>query len=192
MAEHHAFDPRRLPHQDALTALELFCQSAKISFDQTAAARALHEAARAIPGDDWPTWSQRLVEVGESVHLRIRSIESGLQDALTFVASGTPVVTCVQDPDGRLRWFLLAETRGRRVRLVDTDDVGNDSWLSLAALRRQLGLTKKRAECRWIIGQPALSCEPPARDAADQGSHQHLRPLTRLIGLLRPRNKTSG
>ena len=188
MSEQYSYHLRHNPSQDALAALELFCTTAKITFDRTAAARVLYEAERAVPGDDWSSWSRRLVEVGESLHLRVRSIESSLDDALTFVRHGIPVVTCVQDAEGHLRWFLLAEARGQRLRLVSSDESQADSWISRSALRSKLGLTGKNSECRWIIGQAALSCEPPRHnDEGDQHAEpHHLAPLARLVGLLRP------
>lgn len=136
MKQELGYGPMHDPPQHALAALERFCTAAKISFDRTSAARALYEAERAIPGDDWPTWSRRLVEVGESVHLRVRSVESSLDDALQFVRHGIPVVTCTQSPTGQLKWIQLVEARGSRVRRIDGDDANTDSWVSLAALRR--------------------------------------------------------
>ena len=47
--------------------------------------------SRAIPGDDQQTWARRLVEVGESLNLRVRSVECNLSDALTFVRQGIPL-----------------------------------------------------------------------------------------------------
>ena len=58
------------------------------------ASRVLAEAERVIPAANRRSWSQPLVEVGESVNLRIRSVDCPLDDALAFVREGAPVATC--------------------------------------------------------------------------------------------------
>ena len=179
--------PTSLP--DALRALELFCAAAQISFDRTLAARALGESERAIPGDDWPTWSRRLVEVGESLQLRIRSIESNLEDVLSFVQQGSPIATSINNAAGELSWIVLAEARGRRVRIVTTHESNSDAWISIHRLKRLLGLPHQNSQCRWVIGQAALACAPPSMNAEASHHHEHVAPLTRLIGLLRPEKK---
>ena len=183
-------DPRpRVPSRDALSVLEMFSAAAGIAFDRILAARALGESERAIPGDDWQTWSRRLVEVGESLSLRIRSIETNLDDALTFVRQGTPVATTVAANDGELRWVLVAEARGRKARIVKADDTRADTWISIRRLRKLLGLSKESSYCRWVIGQAALACDPPRISADSHQTAKHLDPLFRLIGLLRPEKK---
>ncbi len=180
---------QRASFQDALRVLEILSTAAQVSFDRILAGRALGEATRAIPGDDWQTWSRRLVEVGESLSLRIRSIESRLEESLTFVHQGMPVATCVAGAAGELRWFVLAEARGRRVRVVATDASGEDSWLSLRQLRKVLALEEKNSHFRWVIGQPALACEHSSHDADHQDAAEHVAPFTRLMGLLRTEKK---
>ncbi len=183
-------DPQRhQPSQHALRVLESFASTAQIAFDRILASRALGEAERAIPGDDWPAWSRRLVEVGESLNLRIRSIEAPTSEVLTFVRQGIPMATCVASDTGELQWVLLAGMRGRRVNVLTTSGPRQDNWMSPRRVRRLLGLTAPDATCRWVIGQAALSCQRESHGSDDQHAHDHLPPLWRLTGLLRPEKK---
>ena len=177
-------------HKDALRVLELFSTSARVSFDRILAARALGEAERAITGDDWQAWSRRLIEVGESLNLRIRSIEANLEEALTFVQQGMPIATCIDEGEGRLRWLIIVGSRGHRIRVAATDDGASaGTWISARRLRKLLGLSSSSTHCRWIIGQPALACEPPSRNSQHRVGDEHITPLARLIGLLQPEKK---
>lgn len=180
---------RHLPNDDALRVLELISASAGVSFDRILATRALGEALRAIPGDDWQTWARRLVEVGESLHLRIRSIETSVDEALNLARQGMPVATCVAGAEGGLSWILVADARGRRVQVVTSGDSKAGTWISVRRLRGMVGLAKKASPCRWIVGQPALACEPSNRNSDQHGTDEHLPPLARLIGLVRPEKK---
>ena len=70
-------DPRQHgAAHEALVTLKAFSTAARLAFDRLLAARVLSEAERAIPGDDWGAWSRRLVEVGESLNLRVRSVRA--------------------------------------------------------------------------------------------------------------------
>ncbi len=180
---------RSMPSQDALCVLECFSASARVAFDRTVAARALGEAERAIPGADWQAWSRRMVEVGESLHLRIRAVESNLDDALAFLRQGTPVATCAPGPDGTLKWMLLSEIRRNRIRVVATDNPDLDTWTHISKVRRTLRQSQKKSQCRWVVGQPALACDAPNHDTGRHKAQHHLPPLQRLFGLLRPEKK---
>ncbi len=61
--------PAQDSSNDALRVLEVFAATGHVAFDRIHAGRALSEAERAIPGNDCDTWSQRLIEVGESLNL---------------------------------------------------------------------------------------------------------------------------
>jgi putative ABC transport system ATP-binding protein len=174
--------------QAAFRVLEVFSGAARVAFDRVLAARAIGEAERAIPGDDWSTWSRRLVEVGESLNLRIRSIESSVADALTLVGQGVPVVTSVPGAGttDEPRWILLAEARRGRARMVSLNRAGDDQWIRERDLSDRLGLGSPQEPCRWVLGQPALACAPPGEHDGHSGRHGHLPPLKRLIHLLRP------
>jgi len=166
--------------EDALKTLERFSTAANISFDRLLAARTVGEAVNAIPGDDWNAWSMRLVEVGETLNLRIRSVDATLNDAITFVRNGTPVACCVED-DGGLLWVIASEAKGRKIKIITSDDE-SDYWVTIRALRQQLGMPSRRSEARWAIGQPAMGCS-----AGSEGpSAKPVSPLQRLIKLMIP------
>lgn len=178
----------QMQSEDAIRVLELFSGAAQITFDRILAARVLGEAERAISGDDWQSWSHRLIEAGESLSLRIHSTELSLEDALTFVQQGVPVAACIEEADGDLTWVLISGARGRKVRIVSDRITQSDSWVKISTLRKLLQISKKSATTRWLVGQPALACEPPSSHQGQDKDHehQHLSPLLRLIGLLRP------
>lgn len=170
--------------EDALRILQQFAQGSRVTFDRILASRVLSEVERAIPGSDAQTWARRLVEVGESMNLRVRWIEGTLDEALTLARQGIPVATSLEEPGGRLHWLLIAEVRGRRVRLYEVNRGPQDRWLSLRGLRKLLGLNAAAARRHWVIGQAALACEPTPPHAADHGAAEHLSPLARLLGIL--------
>jgi len=200
---------RLSPKDGALGVLEAFAQSARISFNRILANRALEEAERAISGDDCQTWSLRMVEVGESLDLRIRIVESDLDDALTFVQQGIPVATCLSNQardesahdnlaGGDMQWVLLAQVRGRRLRIASLD-ASPDTWITLSAFRERLGAANGNAKRRWVVGQAAMSCDAglSSVDGSDQGHGRadahtggdhdsHVPPLRRLLRLMRP------
>lgn len=183
----------------ALTVLELFSVAANQPFDRLVASRLLTEAARAIPGEDASAWARRLVEVGESVDLRIRSIECDLNDVLVFSRQAIPVAMCRMGQQERPEWLLIAETRGSKVRLVDTEDLKRERWVSYRVLRQMLGAADGTSTVRWVVGQPAMACEAASnRGEASQddhghnghnghhGHHDHPEPLNRLFALIWP------
>ena len=145
----------------------------------------LGEAQRAIPGDDVQAWSRRLVEVGESLNLRLLSVECTLAEALAFVSQGKPVTTSEPAADGSGEWILLVESRGRRVRLASVDTTRPDCWVTLAELRRRLGRSARSARRNWVVGQPALACEYQHSHADDHAAGHGPSPLARLFGLIR-------
>ena len=204
-AEHEQPPPPR-PGAEPLSILEAFSAAAGVPFDRILAARVLGEAERAIPGAESDTWSQRLVEVGESLNLRIRTIDAGLDAALTFLTQRIPVATYVEGPEaGEGRCYLLTELRGRRVKLTSVQG-GSDEWLTLRKLRNRLNLDSINTQRRWVIGQSAMSCDPSNGSHAahhhehehgshghaagsaghDSGSHHGPPPLKRLLQILRP------
>lgn len=205
----HAEDeqtPRPRQGAEALNILEAFAAAAGVSFDRILAARGLGEAERAIPGAESDTWSQRLVEVGESLNLRIRTIDTGLDAALNFLTQRIPIATYVQTSEASAgQCYLLTELRGSRVKLISISG-GSDEWLTLRKLRERLNLDSMTTQRRWVIGQAAMSCDPsnggqtahnhvhdqgdhghPAGSADhDAGSHHGPPPLARLLQILRP------
>jgi ABC-type bacteriocin/lantibiotic exporter with double-glycine peptidase domain len=179
----------RAPAQNALRALEVFSASAQLTFDRVLAGRVLSESQNAVSGNDAQAWSRRLVQVGESLNLRIRSVEGTVQDALLFVRQGIPVAYCGDAPTGEVQWCILVEASGRKVRVASRDSAEPDVWVSQRKLRKTLGLDARTSRARWVIGQAALGCQPPLRSPDHQSGDQRLSPLARLFGLVRPEKK---
>ena len=186
-------DPDNSPDL-ALRVLEAFAESAHITFDRSLARRALSEAEDAVPGNDAVAWSRRLVEVGESLDLRVRTVDCTLSEALLFVRQGIPVAVCEEQVDtvteelSSLRWYVLSRMRGRRVGFLDIQQRSEHPvWLTPRALQRRLGLVSQAARIRIVIGQAALACQAPHGD--DDHQHGHISPLSRLAGLVRPEKR---
>ncbi len=175
--------------QPALRVLERFAAQAGAAFDRILAGRALGEAERAIPGDDADTWSRRLIEVGESLNLRVRSIEGSLHNMLTFVQQGVPVATCVVRPKSEPLWFLITKCRGRKVRLSSLSGNAADRWISTRQLRKQVGLLSAQSAHRWIVGQAALACDSGPGQLGSPSADKPLKPFARLLRLARPERK---
>ena len=153
----------QLEVDDALRILEEFSAAAQLRFDRTLAARGLGEAERAIPGDDAATWARRLVEVGESIDLRVQLLECTLQEALAFVRQGMPVATGIEQQDGALRWVLVCEVRGRRVRLRDLESARVRSLGFPAELATAVGRSGRPTvgDCGWWASARWLARPPP-------------------------------
>ncbi|MCA9208274.1 MAG: ABC transporter ATP-binding protein [Planctomycetales bacterium] len=182
----HATPQDRHAAEGAQRVLEAFAASAHIQFDRIVAGRVLSESGRAITGDDAGTWARRLVEAGESLNLRVRYVECTLADAMTFVQQGTPVAHCSSAGDGTLHWFILRECKGRKTRVTSLHQVVADQWMTSRKVIRHLGLESPTARTRWVIGQPALSCQAPGRSVSSMAPAKKLSPLSRLLGFLRP------
>lgn len=179
----------------ALQVLETFSTAAQISFDRSVAGRVLSEAEHAIEGNDARTWSRRLVEVGESLNLRVLSAECDFSDMLSFVQQRIPVAVCLEGSDGRLQWFIMTETKRRKIRVTSLNTGTGEIWVSMRRLKRMLGITSRSSTVRCIVGQIALACQSSGRSrnggayGDDKKPQKPLPPLTRLLGLLRPEKK---
>jgi len=173
----------------ALEVLEVFSEAAQMTFDRILASRVLGEAERAVAGDDAQAWARRLVDVGEVLNLRVRYLERTLREACTFVRQGIPVAFCEENVDGRLRWSMLTEAKGRRIRLTPLPLGDDEQWVSVGRLRKLLGLPSSKSRGRWVIGQAAFACQLPQALSAGLPPQQTPTPLARLIGLIRPEKK---
>jgi putative ABC transport system ATP-binding protein len=178
--------PQPIPTAESLQVLEQFSNRARIAFDRILASRVLIEAQRAIPGAGATVWEQQLVEVGESLNLRVRSLDGTLDDMLHFVRQGVPVATCVEDPRGEFHWLLITEVHRRRVHVADLARERVDVRLSLRSLRQRLGIQAPTDQRRWVIGQAAYGCQAASNGTGAQGSHIEVTPFARLMGLVRP------
>lgn len=185
MADSQSAQFRTQNHESALQTLERFATAAEMTFNRFLAARALNEAENAIPGEDWASWSRRMVEVGEALQLRIRSFEASLTEAAVYLQQGAPMATCVVTTTGDLRWIVFDKAKGRRFRMASSQAGEPQQWVSRSELRRLLQLPGKSETCRWVIGQAAYSCGGISGEtgATDQA------PLRRLLHFIRPEKK---
>ena len=175
-------------HDSAMQTLERLAASAGVTFDRFLAARALSEAENSIPGRDWVSWSRRLVEVGESLQLRIRSIEASLDEIAVYLQPGAPVATSVTNANGELVWLIFDKSKGGHLRKISTHDGEASQWMSPRKLRRLLNLQSKKETCRWVIGQAAFSPGGQA-DFSEAERGKQLAPLRRLFKFIRPEKK---
>ena len=172
---------------EAIRVLEFFARGARVTFDRPLAMRTVTETVRAIPGDDALTWSGRLVEAGESLNLRIGATDLTVWEVLRLVGQGVPVCVCRElvneTRPTSLAWFALAERKGRRVRIAAIDE-GKDEWVRVSRLPKLFGVPNDKTPFRCITGQAALPCEAVATE--QDGKPRPVKPLERLVGLLRP------
>jgi putative ABC transport system ATP-binding protein len=190
MADQALYGPKwQKQIDDALKILEEFSAASELRFDRIVATRGLGEAERAIPGDDLATWARRLVEVGESLDLRVQWLVCSLQDALSCVRQGIPVATGIEQPDGSIQWVLIKQARGRRVRWSRLGSDATDEWVSLRRCRRVLQAQTPDDSRIWVVGQPALACEAAAAPEPEHGhghggSHPEVTPFSRYWALM--------
>jgi len=195
-----AFDPVAA----AADALEQFARSADVSFERPQAIRLLREAENSVPGDDCGAWTQRLIDAGNALALRVRGIECTFAEALDFVRQGIPVLGFSRNmQDGQDAWLMICRFQGRRILVSVWNGEREDRNVSVRAVRRKLAIKGSPRETgRWVIGQAALPCEAASirgeaaathhqhGSAADGHSrdfhHDHVSPVTRLIRLMRP------
>jgi ABC-type bacteriocin/lantibiotic exporter with double-glycine peptidase domain len=195
MADQALYGPRRQKQiDDALRILEEFSVASELRFDRIVATRGLGEAERAIPGDDLVTWARRLVEVGESLDLRVQWLVCSLNDALSCVRQGIPVATGIEQPDGSIQWLLISQIRGQRVRWNRLESGAADEWVSLRHCRRVLQAQTADDSRIWVVGQPALACETVAargfgHDDGHGGSHPEVAPFSRYWALMVPERR---
>jgi ABC-type bacteriocin/lantibiotic exporter with double-glycine peptidase domain len=181
--------------QPVLQVLDIFSKSAGVSLDRLVAGRVLAETEQAVGGGSAHAWARRLVEAGESVNLRIRSVECSLREVLDFVRQGTPVAICVERLPGaadesdtapvEVQWLVLTRAKGRRILVARPEAGDAEQWMSLRKLQRTLGLASVASPSRWIVGQPALGCQAPAGMKSPTGNTT-LTPFWRFAYLIRP------
>ncbi len=171
--------------QTASRTLEFFASRSEVSFDRPLGLRTVTEMIRAIPGDDYRVWGQRLVEAGESLNLRIRSSDLKLQQAIRLVREGLPVAACITHRDesvGTTWWIALDQYRRGLVKVINLADETSE-WMSVRQLKNRLRSYSGNDELRWITGQPTMPCDPKL------GKNDSVRPVTpleRLLGLMKP------
>ncbi|WP_158545465.1 peptidase domain-containing ABC transporter [Bremerella cremea] len=168
--------------------LAQFAATARVSFDRGQARRLLHEAERAIPGEESAAWGCRLVEVGESINLKVRTLDASVDRIIAFVHDGTPIAFGVDDEAGQTHWRIITQVKGSQVHVLEPL-VESERWISLRNLRKELSLESKDAKYRWLIGQPALSCQTPSRPTKTPSAQGGQKPFSRLVSLFIPERR---
>lgn len=182
--------------RSVLRVLEILARASGVTFNRILAERVLGESARSTGGEDAQSWARRLVEVGESMNLRIRTVDCSFAESLAFVRKGVPTaVLCDPEssadgnqPPSETRWLVLVGTKGRRIRVLVPGPDEREVLMSARQLRQAIGRPAVATRGPWIIGQPAFECQPPAQSPV-RNSHEPLSPLARLLGLLRPEKR---
>ncbi|MEM8678716.1 MAG: ATP-binding cassette domain-containing protein [Planctomycetota bacterium] len=188
MTSSHDPQSNTMKAKQAARMLEFFADKSKLSFDRPLAIRTVAEMMRTIPGDDYRTWGQRLVEAGASLNLRIRSTDLTLDDVIKMAREGIPVAACFAEDnlasDSPVNWIALEAYRRGRVQVVNFAD-DTSVWMGKRQLRHLLRGFADRKELRWITGQPALPCEVQTQRTPGVTSGP-IRPFERLLGMIRP------
>lgn len=170
---------QRTDQETAVWILENFASSAELSFDRLLATRAVNEATRAIPGEGPRTWASRLLEAGESVNLRIRTVDASINEILQFLRQQLPVCAPLAGEPG---YLLLLESRGGKVRVVAPTDDG-PRWIALRKLSQLLEVANRTERRNWIVGQAAFPCFTSSRLGDTMG--RGMTPFRRVLGMIR-------
>lgn len=145
-----------------MNVLALFAQTTSVTFDRLVARRALDETVQAISGETWQAWASRLMEVGESVNLRIRSVECTLQEALTFANQRIPIAICLGGEESvdddlsdcsaqTLSWVVLTHASSRRVHVKRFDNAEHEEIMTTRRLRNTLQMQSASSTCRFML-----------------------------------------
>ena len=172
----------------ATRILEFFATASHVSFDRPLAIRTVTEMVRAIPGDDFRVWAQRLVEAGESLNLRIRSTDLRLQDVVRLVRERVPVAACFatagDSGDLSAQWIVLEAYRRGKFKVLNLAD-DSTRWMSSGALKRLLKQYREANELRWVTGQAAMPCDITLPSKSRLFKKKTIKPLERLLGILK-------
>ena len=175
-----------LSNKAAVKVLEFFAKHSQLTFNRPLALRTVTELARAIPGGDFRTWGQRLVEAGESLNLRVRSTDLTIREAIRLVREGIPVAACFtenSEAEGdSVRWLSITKVRRGKILVADFAK-DSQSWVTPRRLKKMLSTAHKAKEIRWITGQPTLPCSVEVAGAAKRP--KKIKPFERLLSLMR-------
>ena len=170
----------------ATRMLRFFASASNLSFDRPLATRTVTELVRAIPGDDYRVWGQRVVEAGESLNLRIRSTDLNFKDLTRMVRERVPVAACfaLDNSDEPGRWLALSEYKRGKFHVLDLAGEEGE-WISARRLRKMLREYRDSHELRWITGQPAMPCDITLQSPVGQNANRPVKPFERLIGIIK-------
>ncbi len=176
-----------LSTKTSVKVLEFFAKESQLTFNRPLASRTVTEMVRAIPGADFRTWGQRMVEAGESLNLRIRSTDLTVREAVKLVREGIPVAACFSANDEStdtesVRWIALSNPRRGKVKVNDFA-TSEESWASVRQIKQLLKDANRNQEIRWITGQPTLPCSIDVPGSPE--NTRKIKPLERLSALMR-------
>ncbi|WP_169977254.1 ATP-binding cassette domain-containing protein [Tautonia rosea] len=174
--------------ESALEALDAIAQSMGLDLDLADAMRALAEAERAIPGTWQETWADRLERAGAAMGLRIERSDQPAQEILTRSYPLTPLLAFLERDDGP-RWILVTASKAGQVRYAIFNEPSqrerpSPRWASADEIERRLGPDADRV--RWAMVQPLTPLEGMRGGRFEQEVAVPLKPLSRLIALLKP------
>jgi ABC-type bacteriocin/lantibiotic exporter with double-glycine peptidase domain len=173
---------------EAVQVLEVLANASMVRFERMTARQVLNESLDATGGDDAEGWARRLVEVGDSVGLRVRRIECRFDEVVTVLRQGLPVAAWVSDPETGWRWWVFTGAKGRKIAVHDTK-TGVQQRRTFRQVRHLLGLATKTSTAPWIFAQAALpqsQTEPHEHDQNVSAHHVHashhhdISPVSRL------------
>lgn len=140
-----------------------------------------------------------LYRVAERYRMRLGVFDGTFAEAMAFASQDYPVAIApppmlapdVNPPahnkfrlvseEAAAQWWVLLSVRGRSAKAWSTQPGAEPDWTRLKKLRQMLGLQKNPdAVLRLVVAQPL--------DAVDHSEH-HVKPLARLMQLLRPDRK---
>lgn len=179
-----------------LALLGALARAAGVTLDPTRAALAVRAAAREIPPTQPRASALQLAHAAGALGLQLLSRHLSVREAIGAVSGEAPLALDAATPDGRTRWFALAEARGGRVRLEPLEPADPSGWVEADELARLVGAADADAVREWHLARPAAPMAdaasrgtPPGSPGGDGHPHghaHHLPPFRRLLGLLRP------
>ena len=139
--------------------------------DRSRIRRAIEEASVAWPGEPRERWWRWVVEASESLGLRGRAVDCTFEQVWEVAREGARLVVRAEATG---EWYGLAAVHGRKTLVLHPLTDQNRRWVSRRQLQQTLGDTGGVLRC--------VVLETLATDAIPE----HLPPLSRAWGLLRP------
>ncbi|MBK8481719.1 MAG: ATP-binding cassette domain-containing protein [Proteobacteria bacterium] len=142
------------------------------------APQAPHEGEACVP------WARRaLIALASPFGLKAGQSQLSVRDALQLVDPQAPLLACGPTDNGSLRWVLITERRGRRLRAtVLQEGQARSRTLSTVELASLLDLASARQATSWLTLESALPLE--ALGAGQERSSSTPSPLRRLRAAL--------
>lgn len=144
--------------------------------EMAAGRRAWHEAELAWPGEERRLWWKWLSEAAQSIGFQTKTVDCTVNEAVQLIRNGAQIVTNREDEDGC--WLSARMINSHRAEMLLTHNVGEKKVVSLSQLKRALKPFFQDGRIRCVVIRSDLK--------AGVVETQGMRPLARLIGLLKP------